>query len=685
MKKFKGLIVFFAVLFSFSALAFSSFAAGDSEEKPQYVTVTFSDKTKKNFKIADKLDYAFEEAFYFAEENANKNNKATIVVPKGNLSWFYTGNYITIDLSSGVTVKNFNLECVYSKTGGYDGLHDFGVTGGVFYLVDQNSCPSVRFAHCKNISFKNCTFLYGGSNHFIELAACKNFTFDGCTFKGTSDTVLKSGAEALQIDIHDQNFHFTNAGPYIGAANDTIIVKNCKFSKVSRGVGTRNMFAGYYQNNIKIYNNSFSDLSATAIVLSGCVNSVIKNNTIKNCGEGICYYAMSGDGNLKNVSVYDNKGKINKDCKTEISGNVINLKKTKVVTAANGIYICGNVVTTKKTKLFKAGDYYVGKITVKNNTISTPEYGIRLFDTKNSTVSANTIKATAKAQNAIYLGVNSDNNTITSNKISGKFDSGFVLKDSGKNVIKSNTVSAPNYYGINLQVGSKSNYVSKNTVKNCGAVGINIVSASCEVLSTNTVQNSGTHGICVMSKSTVTNANSNKVSGSKANGVYIDAGSRIQNFKDNSISSSSNNGVHCVGTLNNVSNNTFKSNKKLALVYANGASGSVFKNTYTSNKGGIAVVQVNGKNTKFSNLSAPSVSTKKSSSSVTLKWKAVTNANTYIIFKSDKKDGTYKQYTTTKKLSLNIKTSNKGYYKIKAVEKVGKVCIYSGYSNTVKI
>lgn len=73
---------------------------------------------------------------------------------------------------------------------------------------------------------------------------------------------------------------------------------------------------------------------------------------------------------------------------------------------------------------------------------------------------------------------------------------------------------------------------------------------------------------------------------------------------------------------------------------------------------------------------------------LTVKWKKVSGANGYIVYRSASKSGTYKRIATVKGGSVlsyknsGVTTGKKYYYKIKAYRTVNKKKVTSGYSNT---
>ena len=725
-------------------LSMFAFCSGITAFAAENIVVTSSDGEKsKSFAVssADATD-GMKKAFEYCTANAKSDNPYIIKMPKGSFVLkkpLVASNYTTLDLTAGTTLISDTTAGAHTTLynqkgiGGYEALSSFAICGGTFKYIDGNKalCVMMRFAHCKNITFEGVTFVNNYNSHIVEVAASKNVVFSKCTFTSSGELPSKSGVEQLQLDVLDESKHFINMPPYDGTMNNGITVKNCVFKNVSKGVGTRNIVAHKYQSNIKITNNTFENLTSTAIVLSGQINCTVTGNKIKNCGEGIYYYMMHDDALLGKVLVFDGKGAINTSCGTEISGNTITLKRTKLAPYGSGIFIKGNNVTKEKNNsAYKTGDYYVGGIKIKSNTITTPDFGIRVYDTKKSEISSNKITAGGSAKQGIFLAEKSDSNTVSSNTITGAFENAINLRKSSKNTVKSNTVTSPLRFGIILQEASKSNTIQSNTFKSCGETGIALNGSNCakissnkisscknqgisftnsssatsiesnkisnilqnavafsgkssaENISSNTVEAPKKSGFCIIDGSSVETLSSNTVNASGSNAVYLDAKSSVGTMSKNTLSASAGNGVYCLGKIKKASSNTLKSNAKYGMAFAKGASGEIFKNTYTSNKNGDLYV-ADSTVTKLSNLETPKLTVSNKDKKITAKWGSVKNAVKYQVYTASSKDGKYTKAVETAKTSCTLQSPGKGktcFVKVRAMRTMGGVKLYSSYS-----
>lgn len=432
-----------------------------------------------DFEEESAFSSAIHNAFDYCSQNANANNRLTIVTPSGKYDLhkrILLTSYTTLDLSAGTELTNMqNNQVLLSpkNVGSYNGLTDFTLIGGsLVYNGGVGSISSlVRIAHAKNIRFEGVRLT--ALDHHIELAACKNFVINNCSFFGSTEKITQGNAQALQIDPLDEEEHFPSFPPYDYTMNDTIKVTNCTFSYLKNALGTASLFAGYYQNNITISNNKFDHIDNIPINCTNYVNCVVSSNTITNSGDGIRYNMMKTDDKIAKVSKSDNKGKINTNSKSKIINNKVSTVVTKSCPRAGGIYVFGNNVTSAKKPAFPKGNYAVYNILVDKNTIHTERCGIRIYDVKNSTVSNNTIYCTKKNDcTGIYVTDVCENVKITSNKIS-KFDSGVRIKGKSKKIsITKNAIS--NGYNNAIAVVEKSNVskIETNTISKNKGLGI---------------------------------------------------------------------------------------------------------------------------------------------------------------------------------------------------------------------
>ena len=611
------------------------YAAGEIQvmDSTSYAVQTFPVETTD---ITEPLRLALD----YCSLNASEYNILTIKIPAGVYRITKTNiasNNTVLDLTEGVTILN---DCpghgniINSPSGyyGYDGLKNFTVRGGELGYTDENANESTlsRIAHANGVRFENVKFTNGFISHFVEVAGSTNVVFDGCVFDGFIGDLSSSSCEAIQIDILEEYEHFAGFPYYDATMNSDVTVQNCTFTNIVSGVGTKSLFHGYYQNNIKIKNNTFTNLTGTAIYCSGYTNCDISGNTITNCAEGINYFMMKSDSRLGSVCDIDNNGTINSNCGTKIYNNTISVNATDDISTASAIYVFGNNVTASKQNKYdsyaKVGNYSVNNIQIFNNTINTTAHGIRVYDTVNSKIYNNTVTSSKSSSGyGIYVANSSNSNQIYSNKIN-KFSNGILIASS-----------------------SKSNKITKNTVNGAGNSGI-VINSGCDSnsIDSNTVMNSGKNGILIGASKT-SSVQSNNISSSKADAIHVNS----------------------KASVNTIKGNTFNAHGKYAIYCDKSSTANIYVNNYKNSSGRYGYSKGEKKDYKFANLAVPTVTVSKKGTTATVSWKKVGGANDYYVYRSTSKNGTYSYIGHTKSTKFQNKKLKKGktyYYKVSAVK-----------------
>lgn len=401
LKKLHFVPIFTVCVFVLCALSFPLGASAGENS----VTVTSPNKTKFSVSIeSDDITYALKAAFKYCEKNASPDNRCKITVAKGTYKVSKTvtfASYTTLS-ADGVTLINTpsSGNILKSPTGsGYSACTDFSMTGGTLTYSPDNlkgSCL-VRIGHSQNITFSNVEFLNNYQSHHMEIAASKNVVVDSCKFSSQRASLNRTSAEALQIDILTES-HFPGYEPYDFTVNDGITVNSCLFENTVRGLGTHSLFAGDYQKNIKITNNTFHNVSSTAVSAFGWVSSLIDSNTIISCGEGINYSLIKAEDEADTVSVSQNAvSDFPIDCKTVISNNVISVEKTAAARAPYAISVYGRDYSSSNNIGFKRADYSVYNIVIKFNNITTPCDFVLLSGVRNARVYSNKVQNNRKS------------------------------------------------------------------------------------------------------------------------------------------------------------------------------------------------------------------------------------------------------------------------------------------------
>ncbi len=455
------------------------------------------------------------------------------------------------------------------QNSGYNGYANVTIVGGTWNGGEVNT-SIFRLGHANNVTFENITFTNVKESHYVEMAACSNVTIRGCTFSQYKGD-RKESLEALQFDILEDG-HFSGYNNYDETPCKDILVENCVFTDLSRGLGTHNAYVGSYHTNIQILNNTFQNITGYAVTTFNWKDSKINGNVISGCGSGITFRSINGAGKAFYVSNNTVAGGA-LPANTEICGNTITLTETDYLKGswgnyndlAGGILLFGDVLNADKplnesgkTGIIPKGDYTTRKVTiqgnkielgvrglaiclngakentVKDNTITCNITalgtnkgmgdGIRLSGSssniiKNNTITNKTAKGPAADMNGISISDGSAGNTVWGNKISGTSLHGIVVKNSQKNKIVKNTIeNIRKTAGMGIQVTKKSSNttIDGNTIRKSKSEGICVADYSKKVKVTNNkIQNCNDYGLLVKDYATVTESK-NKISKCKS-------------------------------------------------------------------------------------------------------------------------------------------------------------------------
>jgi parallel beta-helix repeat protein len=181
------------------------------------------------------------------------------------------------------------------------------------------------------------------------------------------------------------------------------------------------------------------------IILIGCNNISIRNQTISNASFGV--HLMNTDTCfISNNTISDNWGGIylfDSSSNNTVSDNYLTNDHFGIYTESSN----GNIIS--------------------NNTITSGFFGLPLCDSRNNIISNNTI--TSCDEYGIYM-ISTNSNVISGNSLCGN-SGGIEVGDSKGNVISNNTIFK-NGGGIFLW-GSKDNIISYNVIRqNSGGVSI---------------------------------------------------------------------------------------------------------------------------------------------------------------------------------------------------------------------
>jgi len=222
----------------------------------------------------------------------------------------YIPSHVTIYLEDGVVIKKtertgteamvsakslFQLVApskakIAGVYGGYDGETDIKLIGKGKAIIDMNfvdGAIGIIFGHNTDVSISGITFQNMFSGHFIELDASRNITIENNFFlhHKASRTGMK---EAINIDTPDKNTGGINVGwtNYDCTPNKDILIRNNSFKDLERAIGTHKYSDGKYHENVQIINNKIENTSSDAIRIINWTKPIITGNEIKDVNAG---------------------------------------------------------------------------------------------------------------------------------------------------------------------------------------------------------------------------------------------------------------------------------------------------------------------------------------------------------------------------------------------------------------
>lgn len=507
-----------------------------------------------------------------------------------------------------------------------------------------NSATAFKAAHCENFALKNLTIQNVNNAHLVEVAGIKGMTVTGCTFK---DQKLAKNAdkmfyEAIQIDV-PLSTHLAGVKPEDLAMQD-VVIDNCTFSNVPRGVGSHTAILNSYATNISITNCTFTDIKSAAIQSMNWINCTITGNTITNSPRGIAIYTIRDEGTFLSSTAAAEGGIASStptsyvappvDQNIVIDGNTITCGGTDPYAdyEDTGILI-GGISFSKAYKgqdgdKIPAGDYYASGVTVTNNTIDTIGHGIRLQDTKNSTVSNNKINYTGGSSKISYHGIQlregSTNDVIENNKVSKINTNGiYVYTDSSASSIKGNQLISVGKYGIDVEGGSAGTVsgntiekpgeggvfiysggtittLSNNTITTPSKIGINVDKGNAETISDNTVSTPGTYGVYLHNSANVTTLSGNTLSNCSKHAIFVE-GSSIGTIDSNILNQPASNGIYIYkkGKATTITGNKINAAGKYAIDAEGGTATNITNNTIKKPGNHGIVIQNSAKSKKI--------------------------------------------------------------------------------------
>ncbi|MGW7248810.1 right-handed parallel beta-helix repeat-containing protein [Streptomyces decoyicus] len=370
---------------------------------------------------------------------------------------------------AGTMLLNGDADQTY---GGYTGHGNITVEGGVWdmrgtVVTPSNMCISI--GHARGVTIRNVEVRDLPGYHGVELNSTKNAIVEGCRFLGYVDPGGRDFSEAVQIDLAKSSGAFGGFGPYDNTVCEDIDVRGCYVGASGtagttvwpRGVGSHSATVDTAHRRIRIVGNTFEGCLQYGVVAYAYDDSVIAENTMRNCGSGIrARTIISSDAadstNLAGVQ-------------TNASQVLRNL-----VIADNTIRGCTGY--DDAILLYGETTGRVLGVSITGNTIegaTANENGVRIYYAEQYTVEGNVIRdvtGTGISQEQVIGGV------VAGNRITAPGASG-ISCDTGTGItLATNSVRDAGINGIHLLGGSDiqvlGNYVKGASRSAAGNYGV---------------------------------------------------------------------------------------------------------------------------------------------------------------------------------------------------------------------
>ena len=453
-------------------------------------------------------------------------SKLTVKIPAGTYelnTTLYIYSNTTIEADKGAVLKkmdNHNGKESYGPIlenklmddrGGYGNCHDIAIIGGVWDSIEvmENSVgtETFRFIHCDNVTVKDavlCNVPEG--SHLIVLAGTSNALIDNCEFYGYGGKGTSNHKEAVQLDIvHDSNIVPTTQEDIVKWDDlpcKNVTIKNCNFHDYSRAIGSHTGVKGVLHEGIVISGNIINNMSDTAIKLFNYKDTIVENNSITNCVEGVLVYTdMKGLTSKEYMNPLSGAaGALPENYRIVIRNNEIKHMKMSGEDWGDAIRIMGS------SKIPIVG------VEVSNNTIESMErFGVYATEAKDVTMTANLVTKVAKV--GLYATTNCKNVSIIRNYVKNCGGYGIFLGNSLGGSIYGNTVKESGLedeaqlhgiYVYKCSGTSRENavYINKNAVvgnDRAGSQGIKVSTSDFVSITGNVVRRTKDRGIYVYS------------------------------------------------------------------------------------------------------------------------------------------------------------------------------------------
>ena len=340
---------------------------------PEYKTVVTKTIDASSGDFSSKLSSYLNEA----AKNASKSTQYKIIISPGTYTARYWQN---VPSNTWIYAKGATIQALKGKTRMVlltnqnigKSTENIVIEGGTWDTTTQsvNDSPETapfRFAHTKNLVFKDMVIKCNRKSHLVEVSDINGMTIQGCKISGNDGCTDVQPKEAIQLDVATEPA-MVNMKPYNGKGCHNILIENNSFNKVARGVGSHNEMTSNVEKNpytqITVRNNSFKNLKGEAIYIKWWKSCTVEKNTVQNGTRAGVFMESSSNvkianNNIKKIKAFTGARKqtygaatggiILRNCNSNsVQGNVVSQCKGQVVKTE--LSCKGNSIKNNKKK-----------------------------------------------------------------------------------------------------------------------------------------------------------------------------------------------------------------------------------------------------------------------------------------------------------------------------------------------
>ncbi|MFC2663064.1 MAG: right-handed parallel beta-helix repeat-containing protein, partial [Eubacterium sp.] len=298
------------------------------------------------------------------------------------------------------------------------------INGGSWDRCQLHNSTGIKIAHAANVTLENAELFDAENSHLVETAGVDGLTIRNCEFHDSGRTSPgNAGYECVQIDVlSEQHFNGYEAlDTELDYVSKNITVENCSFDHVVRTVGSHTAVIGKPFQSVVFKNNTVTNCEDAGFYMRNVQGLQITGNRIQSRGNGINVFNMVYTPN--GYFLPRRGSRAYRASAEQVNGVIAN--NTIDSSKGNGIYLLGRNLKKEAVsdsgETVPKGNYYIGNIKVKNNTIRTHARGVSpvlVTDGRNISIVSNKISGPKKKSAAIRITGGSRGIQIKGNKIS---------------------------------------------------------------------------------------------------------------------------------------------------------------------------------------------------------------------------------------------------------------------------